>query len=334
MFVSRIAIDLGTTTTRMIVPKHGVVLEQPSVVARDTERGEVLAIGQDALEMIGRTPDAIEAYYPLRSGVIADFRVTERMLEHYLSKSMGRLKLRRPEAMITVSAGATSTERRAVQDVAHDAGLRRVHIIESPVAAALGAGVPVSLPTGNLVIDMGGGTTEIAVISLGGIVSQSTVRIGGNDIDEALLDFLRRSYSLAIGRKTAEEVKQVAGSAMPGDKRQKYKIKGRDLVGGLPKTITISPNELVPIIENVIEKIVFSVRNTIEQTPPELVSDIIEHGIVLTGGMSQLALLDRLMSKVIGVPVMVSQDPSLAAVKGAYQALAHLGEHQRLVVSA
>jgi rod shape-determining protein MreB len=334
MLVSRIAIDLGTTTTRMIVPKRGVVLDQPSVVARDTAKGTVLAIGQEALEMIGRTPEAIEAYYPLRSGVIADFRVTERMLEHYLGKSMGRLKLRRPEAIITVSAGATSTERRAVQDVAQDAGLRRVHLIESPVAAALGAGVPVSLPTGNMVIDIGGGTTEIAVMSLGGIVSQSTVRIGGHDIDEAIIDFLRRSHSLAIGRKTAEEVKQLAGSAMPQDKRQQYKIKGRDLVGGLPKTITISPNELVPIIENVIEKIVFSVRNTIEQSPPELVSDIIEHGIVLTGGMAQLSLLDRLLSKVIGVPVIISQDPALASVKGAYQALVHLDDHRRLVVSS
>jgi rod shape-determining protein MreB len=333
MFVSRIAIDLGTTTTRIIMPKKGVVLEQPSVVARSAGKGEILAIGQEALEMIGRTPDDIEAYYPLRSGVIADFRVTERMLEHYLGKSMGRIQLRRPEAIITVSAGATSTERRAVQDVAQDAGLRRVLLIESPVAAALGVGVPVSLPTGNLVIDIGGGTTEIAVISLGGIVSQSTIRIGGHDIDEAIIDYLRRSHGLAIGRMTAEEVKQVAGSAMPQDKRREYKIKGRDLVGGLPKTITISPNDLVPIIESVIEKIVFTVRNTIEQTPPELVSDIIEHGIVLTGGMAQLTLLDRLMSKVIGVPVIVGQNPALAAVKGAYQALVHVSEHERLVVS-
>lgn len=331
MLVNRIAIDLGTTTTRIIIPKKGVVLEQPSVVARDMELGKVVCIGQEALDMIGRTPEAIEAYNPLSKGVIADFRVTKMMLEHYIAKSIGRIKLRQPEGVITVSAGATSTERRAVVDVAHSAGLKRVYVVDSPVAVALGVGAPITQPSGNMVIDIGGGTTEIAVISLGGVVAHSTIRLGGNDIDEAISDYLRRSYTLAIGMRTAEEVKQAIGAAMPQQKRQEYKMHGRDLAGGLPKSVTISRNELVPIIEDIVEKIVVSVRNTIEQTPPELVGDIMAHGIILSGGSARIDMIDRLLAKVVGVPVIISQDPTLASVKGAYQALTHIEQYRRLI---
>ena len=334
MLAKRIAIDLGTTATRIMAPRKGILLQQPSVVARRLDDNQPVAIGQDALQMIGRTPDAIQAYYPLSSGVIADFRTTERMLAHFLAIAIGRLRARRPEGMITVSAGATSTERKAVLDVAYDAGLREVYVIESPVAAALGAGIPITEATGNMVIDIGGGTTEVAVLSLGGVVAQSSIRVGGHAIDKAISDYLHKSYAIAIGQQTAEEVKHLVGAAMQSDKRSEMVVHGRDLIAGLPKQVTVTSNELVASIETILEQVVLAMRTVMERTPPELISDIMEHGIVLTGGGAHLRYLDRLLVKVIGVPVHVAQDPELSVVKGAALALSNVEEYKRSLIGA
>jgi rod shape-determining protein MreB len=333
MLVRRIAIDLGTTATRVMTGRKGVALQQPSVVARHIEDGQPVAMGQEALEMIGRTPEAIQAYYPLMNGVIADFRTTERMLAHYVALASGRLRARRPEGMLTVSAGATSTERKAVLDVARAAGLRQVYVIQSPVAAALGAGIPLTEPTGNMIIDVGGGTTEIAVVSLGGIVSNHSVRVGGQAIDNAIADYLRKTYAITIGQLTAEEIKHLIGSAMPHEGRSEMLVQGRDMVGGLPKQVRVSANELVPSIEQILEQIVLAVRSVMERTPPELVSDIMEHGIVVSGGGAKLKRLDKLLAKVIGVPIIIVQDPELAVVKGAHLALENIDDYKRSLLS-
>lgn len=329
MFSKRIAIDLGTTSTRIMMPKKGLIVNEPTLVAKRLDDGSTVAIGQQALEMFGRTPDEVEAYSPLMSGVIADFRATEQLLAHYVAGAIGRVKARRPEGMITVSAGATPTERKAVLDVAAGAGLREVYLIQSPIAAALGSGIPVSEATGNMVIDIGSGTTEIAVVSLGGIVSKTSIRVGGQAIDRAIIDHVRKNYALAIGEHSAEEVKHLIGAAMPMEKRSEVMVQGRDLVGGLPKQIKLSSNELIPVIENILEQIVFAVRDVMERTPPELISDIMEHGIVITGGVARLRLLDRLLSKVIGVPIIIANNPELSVVKGAQLALSSVEEYKR-----
>lgn len=334
MFTKRIAIDLGTTSTRIMMPKRGLTVNEPTIVARRLDDGAMVAIGQEALEMLGRTPDEIEACSPLMSGVIADFRATERLLAHYVANAVGRFKARRPEGMVTVSAGATPTERKAVLDVATSAGLREVFLIQSPIAAALGAGIPISEPTGNMVIDIGSGTTEIAVVSLGGIVSKSSIRVGGQAIDRSIIDYVRKSYALAIGEHSAEEVKHLIGAAMPTEKRSEITVQGRDLVGGLPKQIKLTSNELVPVIEDTLEQIVFSVRDVMERTPPELISDIMEHGIVISGGGARLRLLDRLLAKVIGVPIIIAQEPELSVVKGAYLALSSVETYRRSLLVA
>jgi rod shape-determining protein MreB len=329
MLSKSLAIDLGTSATRIMISGKGLVVQQPSVVARGINDSRPLAIGREAQEMIGRTPEQIDSYHPLVSGVIADFRTTELMLAHYISLAIGRLRARRPEGMINVSAGATSTERKAVLDVAHGAGLREVHLIPSPVAAALGAGLPATEPTGNMIIDIGSGTTEVAVLSLGGAVAQNSVRAGGQQIDKVITDYLRKAHSIAIGRQSAEEIKHLIGAAMPDDKRSEAVVHGRDLADGLPKQVTVTSNELVPSIETVLEQIVLAIRSVMERTPPELISDIMQHGIVVSGGGSRLKHLDRLLAKVIGVPVIIAPDPELAVVKGAYQALTSVEHYKR-----
>ena len=334
MFAKRVGIDLGTVNTLILLPKRGIVVNEPSVVSRDINSHQVIAVGSAAERMLGRTPEAIELYHPLHNGVIADFGATQAMLRHYLNQAVGRLHLIKPDVMISIPGGATSTERKAVIDVAIAAGGRAAYLIQEPVAAALGAEVAISDAKGNMVIDIGGGTVEVAVISLGGIVAQHSVRVGGNKIDRAVADFLRRQYSLSVGDRTAEMVKLKIGTALPDRKIKKIDVKGRDLVSGLPKTINLGSNEIVEPIQDILERIVLAVRTVLETTPPELVSDIIDQGILLTGGTALLRNLDKLLVKVIGVPVIVADEPLTAVARGMNKALENLADYQKSLLSA
>lgn len=334
MFAKRIAIDLGTVSTLVYVPRSGIVINEPSVVALNSDDDSVVAIGKEAEDMLGRTPEALISHRPLRDGVIADFRITREMLKHYISRSIGQLRLVKPDIMISIPAGATSTEKKAVIDATIAAGARAAYVIEEPVAAALGAGIPVTEPRGNMVIDIGGGTTEIAVISLGGVVSQTSVRVGGNKIDAAISEYLRKHHNLSIGEHTAEMVKHEIGRAIPGEEKHAMSVQGRDIAGGLPKTVTLSDSEIIEPIQDILEQIVRSIRTVIEHTPPELVSDIIDRGIMLTGGGAQLRGIDTLLAKVINVPVLIAEEPEYCVANGAGVALKNLSEYQKSLLSS
>jgi len=333
MFTNRIAIDLGTVNTLVYLPRKGITINEPSVVALNSDNDEIVAIGQDAREMLGRTPEALLSHEPMRDGVIADFRVTREMLKHYINLSIGRFRLVKPDVMICVPVGATSTERKAVIDATLAAGTRSVHVISEPVAAALGAGVPITDPIGNMVIDIGGGTTEIAVISLGGVVAESSVRVGGNKLNAAISEHIRKVHNLAIGEQTAENIKQKIARAMQPDEPSTMMVDGRDIIGGLPKKVEVSDRELVEPLQEVLEKVLFAVRHVLEQTPPELVSDISQRGIVLTGGSAQLKDLDKLLKKIINVPIIIADDPELCVVNGAGAALENLAEYKRSLLT-
>lgn len=329
MFGKKLAIDLGTTNILVYEPKRGIVINEPSVVAISTADGQVMAIGDEAKEMLGRTPDTIVASHPLKDGVIADFGITQAMIKHYIAKVLGGFRLTRPDIMVTVPAGATSTERRAVVDATLAAGARAAYIIREPIAAALGADIPIAAAAGNMVVDIGGGTTEIAIMSLGGVVAQNSVRVGGNRLDAAIADGVRRSHNLAIGAQTAEQIKMELGSATILAKDKHLEVRGRDVVAGLPKTVSISSNEITKAIGDELEKIVLAIKAVLEQTPPELSSDIIDRGMVLTGGGSKLKNLDRLLTKITGVPCIVADDAQLCVVRGAGIALDNLDEYKR-----
>lgn len=329
MFGKRIAIDLGTANVLVYAPKRGIVINEPSVVAINTTDNRIVAIGEEAREMLGRTPDTIVASRPLRDGVIADYRVTQAMIRHYISKVSGGLRLSRPDVMVSVPAGATSTERRAVVDATLAAGARAAYIIKEPVAAAIGAGIPIASAAGNMVVDIGGGSTEIAILSLGGIVAQNSIRIGGNRLDTAIAEYVRRKYSLAIGDRTAEEIKQNLGSAMILTKDRSMEIRGRDIIAGLPKTITIHSNELTEAMADELEKIVLAIRAVLEQTPPELSSDIIDRGMILSGGGALLKNLDKMLTNITGVPCVVAEDAMLCVARGTGIALDNLDEYKR-----
>jgi rod shape-determining protein MreB len=332
MFVKRIGIDLGTANVLVYVPKQGVVINEPSVVAV-TDDNRVLAVGNEAKEMVGRTPDTITAYRPLRDGVIADYRVTEAMIRYFINKVSGSIRLSRPEVMISVPAGATSTEKRAVIDATKQAGAKEAYIIPEPVAAAIGADIPIDSAAGNLIVDIGGGTTEVAIISLGGIVASNSVRIGGNKLDQAISDYIRKKYGLAVGDQTAEEIKIEIGSALKSEKEKTLEIRGRDMIAGLPKTITINANEVTEAMQNELEKIVLSIKSVLEQAPPELSSDIIDRGMVMTGGGSLLRNLDRLFTKALGIPCHVAKDALLCVGKGTGIALENLDDYKKSVLS-
>ncbi|MDP4038583.1 MAG: rod shape-determining protein [bacterium] len=333
MFKKRIAVDLGTANVLVYVPKKGIVANEPSVVAISVDDNRILAIGNEAKEMLGRTPDIITASRPLRDGVIADYRITQAMLKHFISKVAGSFRVSRPELMISVPAGVTSTERRAVIDAALSAGAKKAYIIREPVAAAIGANVAISAPAGNLIVDIGGGTTGVAIISLGGIVAQNSVRVGGNKIDQAISDYIRRKYGLIIGDQTAEEIKIEIGSAMPLDKPMIMQVRGRDMVAGLPKTISLNSTEITQAISERLDEIIMAVKAVLEQTPPELSSDIIDRGMVMTGGGALLRNIDKLMTKVTGVPSYVAEDPLLCVAKGTGIALENLDEYIRSIIS-
>jgi rod shape-determining protein MreB len=329
MFGKRIAIDLGTTNVLVYLPKRGIVINEPSVVALNTENNRIVAVGQEAKEMLGRTPDTIVAHKPLRDGVIADYHITQAMIRHYINKVSGGWRLRRPDVMVCVPAGATSTERRAVIDATLAAGARAAYIIKEPVAAAIGAGIPIASAAGNMIVDIGGGTTEIAILSLGGVVAQHSIRVGGNRLDAAIADNIRKTHGLAIGERTAEKVKQELGSALPLTRDRTLEIRGRDVIAGLPKTITVKSNELTAAMNDELEKILLAIRTVLEQTPPELSSDIIDRGMILTGGGALLKNLDRLLTNVTGVPCVVADDPLLSVVRGTGIALDNLDEYKR-----
>lgn len=332
MFAKRIGIDLGTANVLVYIPKQGIVINEPAVVAV-TEDNRVLAVGEEAKEMVGRTPDTITAYRPLRDGVIADYRVTEAMIRYFINKVSGMVRLSRPEVMISIPAGATSTEKRAVIDAAKQAGAKEVSIIPEPVAAAIGAEIPIDTAAGNLVVDIGGGTTEVAIISLGGIVASNSVRIGGNRLDQAISEYIRKKYGLAVGDQTAEEIKIEIGCAVKTDKEKTMEIRGRDMIAGLPKVINISVNEITEAMQNELEKIVLAIKTVLEQAPPELSSDIIDRGMVMTGGGSLLRSLDKLFTKKLGIPCHVANDALLCVARGTGIALDNLDDYKKSILS-
>jgi rod shape-determining protein MreB and related proteins len=331
-FSKRIGIDLGTANVLVYVPGKGIVANEPSVVAI-SEDNRILAVGEEAKMMLGRTPENIVAQQPLRDGVIADYRITEAMIRYFINKVGGSIRLFRPEVMVSVPAGVTSTERRAVIDATIQAGAKNAYIIKEPVAAAIGADIPIATPTGNMIIDIGGGTTEVAVISLGGIVACTSVRVGGNRIDEAISSYIRRKYSLSVGSRTAEDVKIKIGSALPMHEEKTMKVRGRDVIGALPKTVTISSNEIAEAIADELNSITLAVRNVLQQTPPELASDVIDRGMVMSGGGSLLRNLDKLLTQSTGVPCYLAEEPLLCVVKGTGIALENLDEYKRSLLN-
>jgi rod shape-determining protein MreB len=320
----QIGIDLGTANVLVYVRGRGIVINEPSMVAISTKDGKVKSVGVEARDMLGRTPETIEVVRPLRDGVIADYMVTQEMLRYFINKASGRFSLVKPEVMICIPAGTTSVETRAVRDAALHAGARRVYLIREPLAAAIGAKIPVADPSGNMVIDIGGGTTEIAVISLNGIVVAKSLRVGGNKFDEAIASYIKRRYNLAIGDRTAEEVKIAIGSAMPLEEDVVMDVRGRDQVAGLPRTVQIHANEITEAITEPLEAIIGAVRAVLEETPPELSSDIIDKGMILTGGGAMLRHLNDLLTEVTGVPCYVADDPLSCVAIGTGLALEHL----------
>ncbi|WP_042402765.1 rod shape-determining protein [Streptacidiphilus carbonis] len=311
-FIGRdMAVDLGTANTLVYVRGRGIVLNEPSVVAVNTNTGSILAVGTEAKRMIGRTPGNVVAIRPMKDGVIADFEITERMLRYFILKIHRRRYLARPRVVVCVPSGITGVERRAVVEAASQAGARQVHIIEEPMAAAIGAGLPVHEPTGNMVVDIGGGTTEVAVISLGGIVTAQSIRVAGDELDNAIIQHIKKEYSLLLGERSAENIKMTIGSAHPldGDKEEHSELRGRDLVSGLPKTIVISAAEVRQAIEEPVNQIIDAVKTTLDQCPPELAGDIMDRGIVLTGGGALLRGLDERLRRETGMPVHVAENP-------------------------
>ena len=333
MLIKKIGIDLGTANTLVFVPKRGIVINEPTVVAVGLEDNRILAVGQEAKEMLGRTPENIVAHKPMRDGVIADYRVTEDMLRYFINKALGNMRLLRPEVMIAVPGGITSTERRAVIDAATAAGAKSAYVIKETVAAAIGAGIAIGAPTGHMVIDIGGGTTDAAVLSLGGIVASTSVRVAGNRIDSAIADYIRRAHGLAIGERAAEEVKISIGSALPVENEKTAEMGGRDLVPGLPATVPVTPNEVAIAIQEELREIIKAIKVVLQDTPPDLASDVFDKGMILTGGSAQLSNLPQLIAQAIGVPCYVADEPILCVVKGTGIALEHLESYKRSLLS-
>ena len=308
-FSKDIGMDLGTANTLVFMKGKGIILREPSVVAVDTRKDEVLYVGQEAKEVIGKTPGSIVAMRPLKDGVIADFDITANMMQRFIKKVCGSSIFSHPNIIICITSGVTDVERRAVREAAVAAGGRRVSIIEEPMAAAIGAGLPVAEATGSMVVDIGGGTSEVAVISLGGIVTARSVRIGGDSFDSAIIQYIKRKYNLLIGERTAEQIKIEIGSAYPFENEEPREIKGRNLVDGLPKSITIEPYEIREALADSISQVLDAIKTTLERTPPELAADIIDHGITLTGGGALLRGLDALVSKETGINVHIAENP-------------------------
>lgn len=316
MLRKNIAIDLGTANTVVWVAGVGIIANEPTVVAIQADTNKVVAVGEDAKKMLGRTPEALTASRPMRDGVIADYQVTEAMLKYFIGKVLGRFQLFKPNVMVCVPAGCTQVERRAALDATLAAGAGHAYLIDEPLAAAIGAGIPVSAPSGHMIVDMGGGSTEAAVISLGGVVVHKSVRVAGNKIDEAIAGYLKKKHNLIIGDQTAEEIKLKIGSATPIAKEEKLEISGRDLVFGLPRSVVVTSTEVTAVIRPTLLQIIGAVKLVLEDTPPELASDIIDKGIVMSGGTAMLRNLDKLMTEETGVPAHVADEPLLCVVRG------------------
>ena len=334
MFTRKIGVDLGTANTIVFVPGKGFIINEPTIVALSMPDNGVLAVGREAKDMIGRTPESIVAYRPLKDGVIADYYITKAMLRYFIAKATGSMNMFRPEVVISVPAGITPTEKRAVMNAAKEAGAKEAYIVKEPILAALGAGVPINSYAGNMIINIGGGTSEIAIISLGGVVASHSARVGGNKIDQAISDYIKRKYSLAIGDRTAEEIKMKIGSAIAQVKEDHMDVRGRDLMGGLPKTITVSSNEVTEAIQDELREIINVIKQVLQETPPELAADIMDKGMVLSGGTAQLRYLDQLISKTINVPCYVADNPAFCVVKGTGIVLENLELYKRSIMLA
>jgi rod shape-determining protein MreB len=332
MLSKRIAIDLGTNNTVVCVPKRGVISNEPSVVAIQASDNKIMAIGREAHDMLGRTPESIIAAHPLRDGVIANYQITESMLRYYINKVMGPIRLVRPEVMVAIPSGVTSTERRAVIDATNAAGARVAYVIKGSLAAAIGAGLQIASPSGNMIIDIGGGTTEVAVIALGDTVAVNSVRVGGNKLDAAIAMHIRKKYNLIIGEQTAEEVKIQIGTALPLKKDLSMEVSGSNAVSGLPESILIHSTDTTIAMKNHLQDIMSAVKVVLQNTPPELSSDVMDKGIILTGGGAMLRKLDELFTKVTGVPCQVAEDPVMCVAKGATTAVENLDAFKRSVL--
>lgn len=334
MILKRLAIDLGTTNILVYVPEKGIVVNEPCVVALDASDNKVMAIGKEAKEMLGRTPGSIIAAHPLKDGVIANYRITEAMIRYFITKLGGRVRLFKPDMMVAIPAGVTSTEKRAVIDACIGAGAKNAYVIKEPIAAALGAGIPIASPSGNMIIDIGGGTTEVAVIALGDVVASSSVRVGGNAMDQAISSFIRKKYNLVIGEATAENIKIKIGSALPLKKELKMEVSGCNTITGLPESVMVSSSDVVIGVREVLQEIISAVKSVLQNTPPELASDVMDKGVVMTGGGAELRSLDRMLTKVIGVPCQLAEDPLLCVAKGTGIAVENLNSFKKSVLWA
>jgi len=331
MFVRKIGIDLGTANSLVFVPKKRIVINEPSVVAVSLNDNRILAVGNEAKEMLGKTPEDISASQPVKNGVIADYRVTEAMIRYFINKISGKIRIFKPEVVVSVPAGITSTERRAVIEATVQAGAKNAYVVKEPILAAIGAEIPINTPCGNMIVDIGGGTAEVAIISLGGIVSFSSVRVGGNKLDQAIADYIRKKYGVAIGEQSAEEIKIKIGSAVIEKENSSVETRGRDLVSGLPKTIEINSNEITEAIQDELQEIVRAVKNVLQKTPPELSSDVIDRGMILSGGGALLKNLDKLLFHTTGVPCYIADEPLLCVVKGTGKILDNIDLYRKIM---
>jgi rod shape-determining protein MreB len=333
-FISpKIGIDLGTANTLVFVPGRGVVLNEPSVVAISDVGRRVLAVGSEAKEMIGRTPGEIIAYRPLKDGVIADYRVTQAMLKYFITKAMGKYQMFRPEVMISVPTGVTSTERRAVVEAAIKAGAKNAYVVKESVLAAIGAGIPIQEPRGNMVVDIGGGTSDVAVISLGGIVASISVKCAGDRLDHAIIDYMKKTFNLGIGEKTAEDIKIGIGSAVPVEEELVMTVRGRDFITGLPRTAEVRTNDVVKAMGKELREIIKAIRDVLQETPPELAADIIDRGITMTGGTSQLRNFPELVLRRTGVKAVVADEALFCVALGTGIALEHLDSYKKAIIA-
>ncbi|MFA6536025.1 MAG: rod shape-determining protein [Candidatus Paceibacterota bacterium] len=332
-FSKKLGIDLGTANTLVFVPGKGIVLMEPSVVAVSEQDNKILAVGVEAKNMIGKTPESIIAYRPMKDGVIADYRVTEAMLRYFIDKALGPFNFFRPEVMVSVPAGVTSTERRAVIEAAIKAGAKNAYVVKEPILAAIGAGIPIYEPIGHMIVDIGGGTTDVAVISLGGIVSSTSVKCAGNRIDYAITDYIKKTFNLAIGDQTAEDIKIKIGSAVLVEEELALVIKGRDFLSGLPRSTEIKTNEIVKAIAKELRDMIKAIKDVLQETPPELAADIIDRGIIMTGGSSQLRNLPELVFRRTGVKAILADDALYCVAKGTGIALEHLDTYKKSIIA-
>jgi rod shape-determining protein MreB and related proteins len=333
MFTRKIGIDLGTANTIVFVPGKGFIINEPTIVALSLPDNGVLAVGREAKDMIGRTPDDIAAYRPLKDGVIADYYITKAMLKYFIAKATGSFNIIKPDVVISAPAGITPTERRAIMNAAKEAGAKEAYIVKEPLLAALGAGIPINSYAGNMIINIGGGTAEVAVISLGGIVSWSSLRVAGNKFDQAIMEYIKRKYSLHIGEQTAELIKIEVGSALPSKEKLEIQIRGRDMVSGLPKDIAVNSNEIAEALNQHLMDIAASVKSVFNETPPELVADIMEKGIIVSGGGAQLRYIDEFFKRMTGVETYVAEEPLFCVAKGAGIILSHLDVYKRTLLN-